>query len=575
LAIGLIAGSVVSCVSLREFYSSQITLTLDSILQVGQDKIIDAVKTGNKASLATACSELGERSQSRITLVNPSGEVLCETGRSMIGMENHAARPEIRDAMATGTGSAVRYSQSTDTTRLYTARRLVADGNDLGVLRASRPHDAIDDTLSWVYLEIFGGFLVLFLVVAVITFRVTKRIVRPIGIVQKHLEKMSAGDFSSQSVYIDSDPEEIAALGKAINDIQTQLDDRMKKITQQKREKEGIFSSIFEGVIAIDETGRIISINYAAYHMLGLPDRRLKGEVLADNIANEDLHNFIMKSLKDPNRHELEIQISGVSGIRILIVKAAPLRIQDGQTGGAVFVIDDVTRVRNLENLRREFVANVSHELRTPLTTIQGFAETLLNPSVNSDCDRDDYIRIILKNSNRIAMIIDDLLTLSKLEQDGDETEVATSPNPLLPVIESAIDSCRAKAEVHNISLVLVERSGVVVSVNSSLFEQAIVNLLDNSIKYSEDGSKVEVALKSTSEFAVVEVKDYGIGIPPELLPRLFERFYRVDKARSRKMGGTGLGLSIVKHIVQAHRGRVEVESEVGQGSQFRILLPL
>jgi two-component system phosphate regulon sensor histidine kinase PhoR len=574
VAAALAAGTIISCLSLRSFHFSHVKDSLQTSLRVGESAILDSLKSGNTARIVEQCDVTAMKSKYRLTLVSPDGDVICESSQSPEVMESHGNRPEIREAFAAGEGSAIRLSKTLGQEHIYVARRLDDNGKVLGVLRMAVAVEDINRALLWIYGRIFAGFAVLFLIVLVVSWLVSNKLTGPIGILKAHVDRMSSGDFSTLLEFGDSEPREIASLGASINEIQVQLDLRMKNIIHHKGEKDGIFASIMEGVIAIDEHGDIISINYAAYNMLELPNRKLKGERLIDIVRNKELQEFILCSLNDANSHQMDLDLASLGEIRYLSVKAAPLKIGSLEPNGAVLVINDISKLRRLENLRKEFVANVSHELKTPLTTIQGFAETLLNPAVVISEDREEYLKIILKNSNRISSIIDDLLMLSKLEQETDASEIFLSASRLSPVILNAIESCQAKADAHKIRIEFNLDTDPVAQINPNLIEQALINLLDNAIKYSDDGSTVVINLREDGESVVFEVKDFGFGIPKHLVPRLFERFYRVDKARSRKMGGTGLGLSIVKHIIIVHYGRLEVESEVNKGSLFRVILP-
>lgn len=575
VALALTAGTIISCLSFRAFYYNQVEANLYSNARVLEPDLVRALETGDQSRLKISCGDFADKAHVRITVVDRMGVVLCDSAINPDAMDNHGMRIEIKEAFASGIAKSTRPSATLGKEFFYVSQRLDLYGQPLAVLRMSVATDNISATMLAIYGTIIGGFFLLFLVVALVSWAVSKKLVVPIHLFKEHVERMSAGNFTAFATARDSDPSEIVALGSSINEIQAQLDLRMKKIIRQKAEKDGIFSSIMEGVIAIDEFGSIISINYAAYNMLDLPDRRLKDEKLVHLVTNHDLHEFIACSLNDANAHEMELRLEVKGEIRYLTVKAAPLKVSASEINGAVLVINDVSRLRRLENLRKEFVANVSHELKTPLTTIHGFAETLLNPSVISVSDREEYLKIILKNSIRISAIIDDLLMLSKLEQASDASEIFLSPTAIAPIIHNAIDSCQSKASAHAINMEFEQTANPLALINPNLLEQALVNLLDNAIKYSDDGSSVVISLRVQDSSVVIEVKDFGIGIPKHLLPRLFERFYRVDKARSRKMGGTGLGLSIVKHILIVHHGRIEVESDVSKGSLFRVILPI
>ncbi|MBL8830052.1 MAG: GHKL domain-containing protein, partial [Planctomycetaceae bacterium] len=260
---------------------------------------------------------------------------------------------------------------------------------------------------------------------------------------------------------------------------------------------------------------------------------------------------------------------------RVWQAHGTALRDSQGETLGAVIVVNDVTDYRRLENVRRDFVANVSHELKTPIASIKGFAETLLDGALDNRDDAERFCRIIARQSERLHSIIDDLLSLSRIEQSEGADDIALESTLLQDVLRSAISDCQPRADERAITIAVECPDQQRIRCNAPLLIQAVLNLLDNAIKYSDEGGRIDVQVQTTPRSVVIAVRDQGCGIPPEHLPRVFERFYRVDRARSRKLGGTGLGLSIVKHIVNVHHGKVTVESTPGKGSTFSIQLPV
>jgi two-component system phosphate regulon sensor histidine kinase PhoR len=325
--------------------------------------------------------------------------------------------------------------------------------------------------------------------------------------------------------------------------------------------------------LAVDSVGHLITLNRAAAALIETERNEAVGKNLTTVIRNADLRRFMQRALESSQPVEDDITFLGHRS-KILQVRGTALHDVRGNSIGAVIVLNDVTHTRNLESVRRDFVANVSHELKTPISSIKGFVETLIDGAVNNPADADRFLKIIAKQADRLHTIIDDLLSLSRIEQSEQSENLQLEEGKLLDVLATVVNDYQSRAAEKNISLNIDCDEALTAKYNAHLLEQAVGNLVDNALKYSEPEHSIEISGYETQENTVITVHDHGVGIDSEHLPRLFERFYRVDKARSRKLGGTGLGLAIVKHIVQAHKGRVEVASTVGQGSTFTIFLP-
>jgi two-component system phosphate regulon sensor histidine kinase PhoR len=328
-----------------------------------------------------------------------------------------------------------------------------------------------------------------------------------------------------------------------------------------------------EGVLAVDSQERVISMNTASRRLLSIDPAQAAGRPLGEVVRNADLSRFISRALACPEPIEADVLLLG-DRQRVMQAHGSALHDSEGQAIGAVIVLNDVTDFRRLEHIRRDFVANVSHELKTPITSIKGFVETLLDGAIKDPVDSQRFLQIIAKQADRLHAIIEDLLSLSKIEQREDADDIALEPGNVRGVLESAVHVCQAAAAEQDISIALDCDSQLRARINPVLLEQAIVNLLDNAIKYSDPGREVRLSAQASGDEVLIHVADRGCGIADDQVARIFERFYRVDRARSRKLGGTGLGLAIVKHIVQTHRGRVTVESTLGVGSTFTIHLP-
>jgi two-component system phosphate regulon sensor histidine kinase PhoR len=525
----------------------------------------------NQQSLDELSKTVGRETATRITLILPSGEVLGDSDEDPQKMENHAGRPEIKTALRRGKGVFTRYSDTLHQEMMYVALPVEKDGEVIGVVRTSIPVSEIDTTLGSIYQKIALAGLFLILLAAMVSLYIARRISQPIEEMKRGAQRFADGNFSRKVLVPDS--EELGSLADVLNDMARQLDDKISTITQQRNELETILSAMREGVLAVDSDERILTFNQAAGSFLGIDLSSAKGNAIQEVVRNADVQRFLSGVLTEKGPAEGEIVIV-VPENKFLQVSGTLLRDSQGKTIGALVVLNNITRMRQLENMRREFVANVSHELKTPITSIKGYVETLQEGALDDKDNVQKFLDIVLKQSDHLNAIVDDLLSLSRIEQDAERGEVQFTDENLRHIIEAAMADYESKARERKIKVIVSCGEEIVVKANSRLLEQAIGNLLDNAIKYSEPGKTIEVKAAGDTDEVVIKVKDFGSGIAPEHLFRLFERFYRVDKGRSRELGGTGLGLAIVKHIAQAHGGRVTVESTVGKGSIFALHLP-
>lgn len=578
--------------ALHEFYIQESIIDLEARARLIKSNVADYLKAEKSQELRDFSMVAGRDSHTRITVIDVKGVVLADSNEEPESMDNHQTRPEIVAAYTGEIGSAIRHSATLGETMLYVAVPVFqsgqfienASGKLLGktVLRVSVPLNAIDKTLAAIRGKIVFGSLVVVFFAGVITLLVSRNVSKPLEEMKRNAESFAKGDFSQRMITTQrkSASLEIATLGTAMDNMAALLDEKIQAIETHRNQLETVFTSMVESVIAVDRNERVISVNKAAAKLLGVDQKQAQGKIVQEIVRNVSLQQQISHILSTEESLEDEIILQDETGDRYLQTSVVTLSNGSNEGVGVLVVMNDVTKLRRLESIRRDFVANVSHELRTPITSIRGYVETLLDGALDSREDSERFLKIVLKQSGRLSAIIDDLLSLSRIEQESKEGEIGKVKGPLCMVLDSAVQTCQLKADQEDVSIDLMCADNLQLTMNETLLEQAMVNLIVNAIKYSNHGGKVTIQADIVSEGASgdevrIDVVDQGIGIASEHLPRLFERFYRSDKARSRELGGNGLGLAIVKHIVQAHEGRVEVASKEGEGTTFSLFLPV
>jgi two-component system phosphate regulon sensor histidine kinase PhoR len=570
--ISLIAVTWYASRSLKEFFLEQTASDLKARARLFESQILRYLDPLDEKTIDLLCKDIGEGASTRFTVILPSGKVAGDSEEYPARMDTHVDRPEFIQALNSPFGMSIRYSQTLDKNMMYVGVPIKVNHRILGVVRASIPVTAIDALLHNIRNKIAIGGLIIAVFAAILSLAISRRITRPIEQIKRTAESIASGNFQARSQADQSD--EIGSLSDAINQMAAQLRDRIDTVMRQRNEIEAMLSSMIEGVIAVDREERIISMNQAAAAMFSCDIAHARGRGIQEVVRNTVLHEFVKNALISQEPVEKDIVLySDVE--RIINAHGTVLHNAEEHQVGALIVCNDVTRLWRLENIRRDFVANVSHEIRTPITAIKGFVETLRDGSVKDPKDSKRFLGIIEKHVDRLEAIIEDLLSLSRIERGAEGEHIMLQGGRIRDVLLTAIQVCEVKAAPKKIGLELSCNEELKANINPALLEQAVVNLIDNAIKFSHEGSSVLVkAAQRDGEISII-VSDQGCGIEKEHLPRLFERFYRVDKARSRQMGGTGLGLAIVKHIAQAHGGKVSVESTPGKGSAFSIHLPI
>jgi two-component system, OmpR family, phosphate regulon sensor histidine kinase PhoR len=575
LFITLIALGAVSWYAanfLNDYFFERTLADLKNQGRIAEVLVARHLKPLDATAVDTICKKIGQSAPTRITVMLPNGKVIGDSEHDPQTMDNHIDRPEMRIAVTGTLGSAQRYSRTLDKRMMYVALPLKDHQKVSAILRMSIPLTDVDAELARIQSRIaWGGFLIAALA-AVICFFVSRRISQPIEKLKKGAEDFAKGNLT-QRLPIPS-TKETAGLAYAMNTMAARLEQRIEAEVNQRHEMETILSSMTEGVIALDMDEHVLSFNQAATNIVKGLQTRSKGRGLQEIIRNLELQSFTQWALEDDITVSDDIMLHQTTQ-QVVNIHATPMHDAKKKRIGTLLVLNDVTQLRHLEKMRQDFVANVSHEIKTPLTAIKGFVETLLSGAKDRPEDADRFITIIKKHANRLEAIVHDLLQLSKIEKENEAKQIRFAKKSIRNVLKSSIQICREKADSKKIDIEVSCEESTTATINAALLEQALINLIDNAIKYSGQNCKIGITTQKTPQELLIRIQDNGIGIAKKHLPRLFERFYRVDKARSREQGGTGLGLAIVKHIVKAHSGHITVISEQGKGSTFTIHLPL
>ena len=487
----------------------------------------------------------------RFTVINKEGEVIFDN--EITKLDNHNNRQEIIDAFKNGSGSSVRYSESLSTSMVYVATKI----DDNTVIRSSVPVNSIRVFTSGTLKYYIAIILLVFVLSLFLAVKLVKIIVYPINELQKVTSKIENGDLNKRAIIYNYD--EIGFLAQTFNNIADQLEIRIIDSLDKKNKLEAILESMESGVIAIDNNENIILINSYSQKLFDLKEDNI-GKKISDCIIDYDLINFIREI---PEIGTKEIKLFHPIE-RELRVKKSPIINYLNNSIGIVITVQDITDIKRLENMRSEFVANVSHELKTPLTSIKGFSETLRY--VDDSETKNKFLDIIDKESERLTTLINDILILSNIENIHKMESEYFNPGD---VIENVLDMVKSQAYKKSIIIKYNDCFNSEILGSKDKFHQLAVNLIENAIKYSNENGVVKIDLTLEEQYFVFKVKDNGIGIPKNDIPRIFERFYRVDKSRSTR--GTGLGLAIVKHIVKLFNGEISVKSKVGRGSTFTV----
>jgi len=550
----------------------QVTQRLHDSAALLRSDLADLLPQGRTAELQRRVQALSRQIDTRITLVAMDGEVLADSEMANLAeiaeMDNHGRRPELLQATADGRGASERTSTTVHQRMLYFALRADADAVPIGLVRTSLPLTEINAEVAALRRLIWLVAGSVSLVVIVVTYFLVARLVRPLTVLTQAAEAIGAGDFE-HDVHVSS-RDEMGRLAQAFNRMTERLRLRQSELRESNERLAAVLGGMGEGVLAVDHRDRIVLANAAVGRLLKISPEASTGRPLLECVRNHRLYQTVVDARNAAGPVSAEIELRDAQA-KVIAVNAAAVAGEDSPR--VVLVLHDVTELRRLETMRQDFVANVSHELKTPLSAIKAYAETLQSGAIDDDANNLRFVRQIEEQADRLSQLVLDLISLARIESGQQAFDIV--PVDLAEVVESCLAGHQAAAVAKNISLGQAAEMPVVrVLADNEGLVQILDNLIDNAIKYTPERGRVTVGWRVEGNTVFIEVRDNGIGIPPEYLPRVFERFFRVDKARSRELGGTGLGLSIVKHLAQSFGGGVHVESQPGSGSTFAVSLP-
>ncbi len=514
--------------------------------------------------------ELGAAADMRLTWIRPDGLVLADSHFDADRMERHDSREEVLRSLREEFGASVRYSATMREDMLYIARAVRDDdGEVVGIVRASVPVEEVERELAQLSRLTILGAGVGTLVAWIVGLLVSQRISKPIREVRDVAEALVSGDYSARVREFSRD--EIGMLAAALQRLSAEIARRLAEASLSEARLRAMLKGMVEGVVAVDESDRVLFCNDAARDLLDPSGGDLEGRHVWERVRIAGLGELLEEARDERGLVQAELSVVRDGMLHSFDAQASPF--SGGGAAGVVAVLHDITELRRLENVRRDFVANVSHELKTPLTSIQAYVETLLDGAIHDEQNNERFLKKIDHHVRRLSALVSDLLSLARIESTG--TDIQAEPVGLSGVLAEAARLAEGSLGESGITLVQEVAEGQVLARGDrQALVQVAFNLVENAVKYNRPGGRVTLSVGQAGEEAFFRVKDTGVGIPDADRQRVFERFYRVDKARSRDVGGTGLGLAIVKHLIQAHDGRIEVDSREGEGSTFTVWLP-
>ncbi len=543
-------------------------LTTANLLQ----EVLKTVSWDRREEIASLTSRFGKKAGVRITVIDRKGTVVGDSEKDPEEMENHAGRPEVKDAVSKGIGESTRYSTTLKRDMLYVAVPIRDErGETKAVVRTALPLSSVEEELLSIRLQVIYLGLILMLFALLLSLVSSKTFTRSLEKAIRLSEEIASGNFNV-SIPISDKKGEIGKLNLALSKMVERLGELFKRVSIEKSQLEAVLIAMSEGVMVVADDGNVILMNHALKDMIGIKGSHV-GRPYWEVLRNREIIGLIERVTKNRVAEKREVSLFYPTEKRYL-VSGIPLDSKE-----TILVMFDITEFKRLEQIKADIVANVSHELRTPLTAVKGYVETLEEGAYENPEERRHFLSIIRRHTDRLINIVSDLLLLSEIErkstQRGEDAKTVFEEVDLKEIVYSSLEPLRSRIEEKDLRVSIdINENLPPFKGDGFLLEQMFINLVDNAVKYTPEEGAIGIHITHADSHLRIEVFDTGIGIPKEHLPRIFERFYRVDKTRSRKIGGTGLGLSIVKHVVIMHGGKIEVESEVGKGSRFIITLP-
>ena len=571
----LISAAIVGGLSVRsmeEDSTEEIRRSLAAQATLLRNVAADRLGQPHESVLKREVRSLGEEIGTRLTVIDAQGLVLADSQEDPSSMENLASRPEIMAVRSHGSGIATRYNHGLGVAVMHLALPIEDNGRLLGYARASRSLSEIDRRLNRLRTVVALGAVLAILAATVLGMVLARNFVKPVKAMTAVAEGMARGDYNRRLPATGTD--ELGDLARALNQTAKSSQNRMETIITDRNKLLSLLKGMVEGVVAVDRDERVLQMNSAAGKILGASPETSVSKPIWEVTRISQVCDILSRTLRSGRDVKDELRLATRSQDRVVEMLASPLLDGEGELVGAVVVLHDVSDLHRLQTVRRDFVANASHELKTPIAAIRALVETVIDDQSMRSSDQAHFLARIRNQSMRLSSLVADLLTLSRLESSPGGPELR--PIDLRESFKGAVQALLPTGEDRGITVhTEVPDNPVQVLGDPEALGQLTTNLLDNAIKYTGRGGHVWVRLKTGNGQAVIEVQDTGMGIAPQDQARVFERFYRVDKARSRELGGTGLGLSIVKHIAAIHQGRVFVESTPGIGSTFRASFPI